>query len=154
MSTTYSPPVNRRKSVLKKSSVAESSPTSSAQASPLRTSINSNLPAVGRVNDDMAEKAARRKSAHFGDLAENGGKDKAGGNGPSGAGQKRAVSALQVQAQQQANQAAGITGLAGNGKRNKRLSAVAPAAPVVSMEVMNTNFEEWMKLATDNVSDR
>jgi hypothetical protein len=31
------------------------------------------------------------------------------------------------------------------------LSAVAPTAPPVSMEVMNTNFEEWMKLATDNV---
>ena len=29
---------------------------------------------------------------------------------------------------------------------------MTPALPVVSMEVMNTNFEEWMKLATDNVS--
>lgn len=37
-------------------------------------------------------------------------------------------------------------------KRAKRLSAVAPSNPPVSMEVMNTNFEEWMKLATDNVS--
>ena len=46
------------------------------------------------------------------------------------------VSALAVQQQQ---------------KRAKRLSAVAPSGPPVSMEVMSTNFEEWMKLATDNV---
>ena len=34
-----------------------------------------------------------------------------------------------------------------------RINAVAPApAPVVSIDVMNSNFEEWMKMATDNVS--
>lgn len=34
-----------------------------------------------------------------------------------------------------------------------RINAVAPApAPAISMDVMNTNFEEWMKMATDNVS--
>lgn len=34
-----------------------------------------------------------------------------------------------------------------------RINAVAPApAPTISMDVMNTNFEEWMKMATDNVS--
>ena len=54
---------------------------------------------------------------------------------------KRVVSALAVQA---------------SAKRGKRLSAVMPnmnpsAVPMVSMEVMNNNFEEWMKLATDNV---
>lgn len=33
-----------------------------------------------------------------------------------------------------------------------RINAVAPApAPAISMDVMNTNFEEWMKMATDNV---
>ncbi len=32
-----------------------------------------------------------------------------------------------------------------------RINAVAPA-PVVSIDVMNSNFEEWMKMATDNVS--
>ncbi len=52
---------------------------------------------------------------------------------------KRVVSALAVQA---------------GAKRGKRLSAVVPNAPMVSMEVMNNNFEEWMKLATDNVSSQ
>lgn len=33
-----------------------------------------------------------------------------------------------------------------------RINAVAPApAPAISMDVMNSNFEEWMKMATDNV---
>jgi condensin complex subunit 2 len=55
---------------------------------------------------------------------------------------KRVVSALAVQA---------------GAKKGKRLSAVgvnigSTSAPMVSMEVMNNNFEEWMKLATDNVS--
>lgn len=74
-----------------------------------------------QVNDDAAERAARRRSAHFAPMLPD----------------KEAAphkSALSVQ------------------KRAKRLSAVAPSNPPVSMEVMNTNFEEWMKLATDNVS--
>lgn len=57
---------------------------------------------------------------------------------------KRVVSALAVQA---------------GAKRGKRLSTVIAnpnpsvvAVPSISMEVMNNNFEEWMKLATDNVS--
>jgi len=33
-----------------------------------------------------------------------------------------------------------------------RINSVAPApAPAISMDVMNSNFEEWMKMATDNV---
>jgi condensin complex subunit 2 len=79
------------------------------------------------ANDDGAERAARRKSAHFGELSK--------GQQPDGQ-RSRVVSALAMQ----------------QAKKGKRLSAVAPGAPVVSMEVMNTNFEEWMKLATDNVS--
>ena len=93
------------------------------------------------MNNDVAEKAARRKSAHFGDLAADGARER---NGPS----KRVVSALAVQAQaQQQYQQQGGPGA----RRGKRLSAVQPSAPMVSMEVMNNNFEEWMKLATDNV---
>lgn len=101
------------------------------------------------MNDDAAEKAHRRKSAHFGEARHPDGtkKDATG---------RRVVSALAVQAQQQqaaaASAAAGGNGSSGMAaKKAKRLSAVAPAAPVISMEVMNTNFEEWMKLATDNV---
>ncbi|WVF69854.1 hypothetical protein IAT40_004635 [Kwoniella sp. CBS 6097] len=103
------------------------------------------------INDDMAEKAKRRKSAHFSDLIQQqqqqqqqeagaGNKDRAA-NGAA----KRTVSALAVQ-----QAAAGSGGQTMAQRRAKRLSAVAPAAPVVSMEVMSTNFEEWMKLATDN----
>lgn len=54
--------------------------------------------------------------------------------GASGQG-KRHVSALQAQ----------------QGRR-KRLSAVNPDMPVISLEERQGNFEEWMKLATDNVS--
>ena len=71
----------------------------------------------------------------FGDLGSRPG-GQAEKNGPT----KRVVSALAVQA---------------GAKKGKRLSAVVQnvnAAPVISMEVMNNNFEEWMKLATDNVS--
>ena len=94
------------------------------------------------MNDDAAERANRRKSAHFGDLSVNNGVSGSGPGKPDG---KRAVSALGQQAQ--------IAGLAQ--KRAKRLSAVVP--PVVGqvvpgVEVNNEKFEEWMKLATDNVS--
>ena len=97
------------------------------------------------MNDDLAEKAARRKSAHFGELGVGGGPAGRDKSVPS----KRVVSALAVQAQQAANALGSSVGP--GGRRAKRLSAVGTAAPVVSMEVMNTNFEEWMKLATDNV---
>lgn len=77
----------------------------------------------------------RENMPNFGDLgARPGGQIEK--NGPT----KRVVSALAVQA---------------GAKKGKRLSAVVQnvdAAPLVSMEVMNNNFEEWMKLATDNVS--
>lgn len=125
------PPL-KRKSALKKHSIS-----SSAENSPLRPSNR----AANIMNDDAAEKASRRKSAHFGDLAIKASEYE----GKKEAGQKRQVSALAVQAAQQGQSGTGV-------KKAKRLSAVAPAAaPVVSMEVMNTNFEEWMKLATDNV---
>nr|ODO04303.1 hypothetical protein L204_00661 [Cryptococcus depauperatus CBS 7855] len=81
----------------------------------------SNNNAVLQPNDDAAEKAKRRKSAHFSPQAE------------KPAAPRKVTSALAVQQ-----------------KRAKRLSAVEPSMPIVSMEVMNNNFEEWMKLATDN----
>lgn len=79
-------------------------------------------------NNDAAERAARRKSAHFAPLA-------AGKENASATASPAERKALALQGQRKA----------------KRLSAVA-SAPPVSLEVMNTNFEEWMKLATDNVS--
>ncbi|WRT64946.1 uncharacterized protein IL334_001886 [Kwoniella shivajii] len=124
---------------------ASGSTTASPAESPLQPSRTINAPRpqssglTMSMNDDAAEKAKRRKSAHFADLAAgDGGKEKHhNGNG------KRTVSALAVQ-----QAAAGGQTMAQ--RRAKRLSAVEPAALVVSMEVMNTNFEEWMKLATDN----
>ncbi|ODN82310.1 hypothetical protein L202_02588 [Cryptococcus amylolentus CBS 6039] len=80
------------------------------------------------INDDAAEKAKRRKSAHFPPHLEE----------DAAAPAKRVVSGLALQQQ-------GI-----NQRRGKRLSAVESSVPVISMEAMNTNFEEWMKLATDN----
>lgn len=44
-----------------------------------------------------------------------------------------------------------VSALAMQGRR-KRLSAVNPELPVISLEERQGNFEEWMKLATDNVS--
>ena len=146
MATPDTPPV-RRKAVLKKSYAVSPASSAGAAGSPLRPSTNANIPRPITMNDDNAEKAARRKSAHLGDMGVESGKDMAGTT-------RRVVSALAMQAQQQAAQHAlsGSTG-PGGARRAKRLSAVAPSAPVVSMEVMNTNFEEWMKLATDNVSE-
>ncbi|WVQ84851.1 hypothetical protein IAT38_007008 [Cryptococcus sp. DSM 104549] len=83
------------------------------------------------MNDDAAEKAKRRKSAHFKDLAVEG-REKNSGKDRTASGQQQHQGITQQQ------------------RRAKRLSAVEPSLPVVSMEVMNTNFEEWMKLATDN----
>lgn len=90
------------------------------------------------INDDAAERAARRKSAHFADIGlGHAGKENPGGMGSPADVPQRKGSALAVQ------QVAA--------RRAKRLSTVGPTTPPVSMEVMNTNFEEWMKLATDNV---
>lgn len=126
-------------------------------------------------NDDKAEKAARRKSglagsalgrsgSHappqvveasgsghghgHGSLSEDGPRRPGGGAGlslgqpgpqqaeSSAAAGKRVVSALQMQQQ----------------KKNKQLAAVgAPEKLAINTETINRNFEEWMKLATDNV---
>ncbi|KAK8846876.1 hypothetical protein IAR55_005966 [Kwoniella newhampshirensis] len=131
MPTAIPSPVNRIPSKQKHSS-STSTPTSGSPLQPSRQN-NPNIP----MNDDVAEKAKRRKSAHFGDLGVSDG-GKGTGNG------KRTVSALAVQQQAHHQQQ-------GMGQRKaKRLSTVQPDLPVVSMEVMNNNFEEWMKLATDN----
>ena len=105
------------------------------------------------MNDDAAERANRRKSAHFGDLPPAGSTSSVNvADGKKDAAGRRVVSALAVQAQ-----AGSSSGMTMAQKKAKRLSAVG-VAPVASMEqvvpgveVNNEKFEEWMKLATDNV---
>lgn len=143
------------------------SPSTSTTA--LRPSQSDNIVKSTQLvlNDDMAEKASRRKSAHFGDLGvqqlhnntndenmnintSNGGVSGSNGGGGVGANErregghgngksqpsKRVVSALAVQA----------------GKKKGRLSAVNPEMVGVSWEQRESNYEEWMKVAIDNVS--
>lgn len=83
---------------------------------------------AGRFNDDEAEKRKRRKSAKL--------------------------------LGQQSTMFDGLTdpgpvvnGL-NAGKQPVQLNSVIPAAPIINVprDVMNSNFEEWMKMATDNVS--
>lgn len=137
MSASPSTPLRRR--VPSKKYAAPASPDDSPRnnTTPLRNSNRANQ----LINDDKAERAARRKSAHFADVAlahstGSSGKENANNSPNVADGPQRKASALTVQKE----------------RRAKRLSTVTPAPPV-SMEVMNTNFEEWMKLATDNVSD-
>ena len=83
---------------------------------------------AGKFNDDEAEKRKRRKSAKL--------------------------------LGQQSTMFDGLTdpGPAVNGlnagKHPVQLNSVVPAAPIINVprDVMNSNFEEWMKMATDNVS--
>jgi condensin complex subunit 2 len=94
------------------------------------------------MNDDAAEKASRRKSAHFGDLAVGRKESEAEKGGNAG---KRVASGAGAMAVQNTN---------ARDKVRKRLSAVgvAPGLPApVALEVNSSKFEEWMKLATDNV---
>ncbi|XAO22086.1 hypothetical protein I312_100851 [Cryptococcus bacillisporus CA1280] len=90
-----------------------------------------------RINDDAAEKAKRRKSAHFNAVPDisNTNDENESPNNQAG---KRVISGLAIQQQ----------GLIQ--KRGKRLSAVEPNMPEVRIEVKENKYEEWMKLATDN----
>jgi len=104
------------------------------------------------MNDDAAEKASRRKSAHFGDLAVSRKEKEA--DGPSdrststGQGQGKRVVSSTMAVQNGLN-----SSTTNRDKVRKRLSAVGMGAPApVALEVNSTKFEEWMKLATDNVS--
>jgi len=85
---------------------------------------------AGRFNDDEAEKRKRRKSAKL--LGQ----------------QPTAFDGL-------TDPGPGVTGL-NAGKQPVQLNSVVPAAPIINVprDVMNSNFEEWMKMATDNVSVR
>jgi hypothetical protein len=85
---------------------------------------------VGKFNDDEAEKRLRRKSAKL--L----GQQPTMSNGLTDPGP--GVNALNT------------------GKQPVQLDSIVPAAPIINVprDVMNSNFEEWMKMATDNVSFR
>ena len=88
------------------------------------------------MNDDAAEKSSRRKSAHFGDLG---------------------VSRKEAEADKGKRVTSGAMAVQITNSRDKvrnRLSAVGIASGLptpVALEVNSTKFEEWMKLATDNV---
>ena len=83
---------------------------------------------AGRFNDDEAEKRQRRKSAKL--LGQ----------------QPTTFDGL-------TDPGPGVNGL-NAGKQPVQLDSIVPAAPIINVprDVMNSNFEEWMKMATDNVS--
>ena len=83
---------------------------------------------AGKFNDDEAEKRKRRKSAKL--LGQ----------------QTTMFDGL-------TDPGPGVNGL-NAGERPVQLNSVVPAAPIINVprDVMNSNFEEWMKMATDNVS--
>lgn len=83
---------------------------------------------AGKFNDDEAEKRKRRKSAKL--LGQ----------------QSTMFDGL-------TDPGPGANGL-NAGKQPVQLNSVVPAAPIINVprDVMNSNFEEWMKMATDNVS--
>lgn len=82
------------------------------------------------INDDAAEKRRRRKSTKI-NVIEN------AHAGPSSEGAH--------------DQAEGGEHSRGT-KQKQQLNTLAPPIINVSMDVMSSNFEEWMKMATDNVS--
>jgi hypothetical protein len=82
------------------------------------------------INDDAAEKRRRRKSTKI-NVIEN------AHAGPSSEG-----------AHDQADGGETSRGA----KQKQQLNTLAPPVINVSMDVMSSNFEEWMKMATDNVS--
>jgi len=83
---------------------------------------------AGKFNDDEAEKRKRRKSAKL-------------------LGQQSTMFDGLV------DPGPAVNGL-NAGERPVQLNSVVPAAPIINVprDVMNSNFEEWMKMATDNVS--
>ena len=83
---------------------------------------------AGKLNDDEAEKRKRRKSAKL--LGQ----------------QSTMFDGL-------TDPGPGVNGL-NAGKQPVQLNSVVPAVPIINVprDVMNSNFEEWMKMATDNVS--
>lgn len=81
------------------------------------------------INDDAAEKRRRRKSNKLA-VIEN------AEAGPSTERQNQAESSKAAQAKQ----------------KQQQLNSVAPPPVInVPLDVMSSNFEEWMKMATDNV---
>jgi condensin complex subunit 2 len=93
------------------------------------------------INNDKAEKANRRKSAHFGNIGVAPGDEPPEGSTARAGQGKRIVSAV----------ALGAVGKEGR-RLGKRLSAVNPEMVGVSWEVRESKYEEWMKAAIDNVS--
>ena len=90
------------------------------------------------MNDDMAEKRRRRKSAKVAMAAQISEPSEAG---PSSEG-----------ATAEQGGADAPTGAAAHLRTKQQLMSVAQAPIInVPLDVMSSNFEEWMKMATDNV---
>ena len=91
-----------------------------------------------KMNDDMAEKRRRRKSAKVAMAVQISESNEAG---PSSEG---------ASAQQGAAEA--TAGATAHARTKQQLLSVAQAPIInVPLDVMSSNFEEWMKMATDNV---
>ena len=83
-------------------------------------------------NDDAAEKRRRRKSTKLAVLENSQG-------GPSSEGGQTALQDQQPEGSRMA-------------KQKKQLTSVAQTPAInVPLDIMSSNFEEWMKMATDNV---
>lgn len=105
--------------------------------------------------DDRAEKRKRRKSARVSFIAareESDGEGDGGATGANGEPRGEHGSDNRELNRSVASRPSMRTSRLSNGA-SLRINAVAPAPPpAISMDVMNSNFEEWMKMATDNVS--
>lgn len=84
------------------------------------------------INDDAAEKRRRRKSTKINVIE-------------SALAEPRIEGGGTTEDQQVAESSKGA------GKQKQPLNAVAPPAINVQLDISNAKFEEWMKMATDNV---
>lgn len=124
----------------------DSNASASASARPSIRKSNSGFIEV----DDRAEKLKRRKSARV-SFAGGLGEDEGAENGPTAGNDSQGdVSGRDLNRSTGSRPSMRTARLSHGG--SLRINAVAPApAPAISMDVMNSNFEEWMKMATDNV---
>ncbi|KAH9933294.1 condensin complex subunit 2/barren [Fomitopsis serialis] len=89
------------------------------------------------INDDMAEKRRRRKSAKVAMAASISDTAEAGPSSSSAAAEQGGAEAS--------------TGTTAQARQKQQLLSVAQAPIInVPLDVMSSNFEEWMKMATDN----
>lgn len=123
--------------------------SNSTRGNPRTASLNTSTNGFTEV-DDRAEKRKRRKSTRVSFVAAS----SDGEDGDAGVGEAQAEDGP---SNRDLNRSSGSRPSMRTGRQSLgaslRINAVAPAPPpAISMDVMNSNFEEWMKMATDNVS--